>query len=245
MVQVAAGGNLFNYVVIGHGQKTPLLILHGWGRDGREWVRMAEDLHAWSGRTVYVVDLPGFGGSSLPGVADIFAYTETVVALLTYLDIKRIILIGHSLGGRVGIVMGARHHSLVEKLILIDPAGVKIKSLKRVILKSAASFFRFLPTTLRRKTVARFMDEDYRSDPTRRDLYRAVVKDDLTHLLHEITCPTGVVWGERDPLVPLSQTKVYRRELVRPTIRVVWGAGHDPHLTAYDQLKTILEEMTE
>ncbi len=89
------------------------------------------------------------------------------------------------------------------------------------------------------------MDEDYRNSPTLRELYRAVVGTDLQKYLSKIQAKTTVVWGEYDPILPLSLTKIYGKLLPHSTTRVVWGAGHDPHLTHYEQTLRILQESIE
>lgn len=242
MTQVAVGSQIWNFSEIGKEKKSPLLILHGWGRNGNEWMQIARELSNWSKQKIYVLDLPGFGGSSLPRVKDIFEYSELVREFCGYLDIKNAILIGHSLGGRVGIVLASKYPEMIEKLILVDPAGVKPKSIKRVILKVIAKIFAWIPKELRRKMAYLFMDEDYNNSPALRDLYRAIVRDDLREYLPKIKCKTMVVWGEKDPILPLSMTKVYRDKLHDCIVRVVWGAGHDSHLTHPRELIRILEE---
>lgn len=216
----------------------PILILHGWGRNGNEWVQMARELDC----RAYVVDLPGFGGSSLAEVKDIFEYSELVVKFCEYMKIEKIILIGHSLGGRVGIVLASKPPALVEKLILIDPAGVKPKSIKRTILKVMAKVFAWVPLKLRAKVAKLVMDEDYLNTPALRELYRAVVKNDLREYLPKIKCKTWVIWGDKDKILPLSLTDIYKKLLPCPVVRVIWGAGHDPLLTHYLVLKRLLEE---
>lgn len=243
MTQVAVGNQIWNYQEIDSGEGTPILILHGWGRSGNEWIQMARDLSGWSGRKVYVVDLPGFGGSSLPKVRDIYEYSDLLAQFCKYLEIKRAIIIGHSLGGRVGIVLTAKSPTMVEKLILIDPAGVKPRSLKRKILKTFSIMFAWVPGGIRAKMVGRMMDSDYRNSPTLRELYRAVVKHDLRMNLAQIACTTWVIWGEKDEILPLSLTDIYKKLLLHPIIRIIWGAGHDPHLTHYLVLKRLLEEV--
>lgn len=245
MTQVAVDGQIWNYQEIGSGKGAPLLILHGWGRSGNEWVEMTKDLSSWSGRKAYVFDLPGFGGSSLPKVRDIYEYSDLLAQFCKYMEIKRGIIIGHSLGGRVGIVMGAKYSKLVEKLILVNPAGVKPRSIKRVALKTLAQIFGWVPSSIRARLVGGMMDDDYRNSPTLQPLYKAVVATDLTKYLRKIKCQTIVVWGELDPILPLSLTKVYRDNLVNRQIRVVWGVGHDPHLTHYEQTLRILQESVE
>jgi len=254
MTQVAVQGQIWNYEEIRdglHGRPqalsaqagSPLLVLHGWGRSGNEWIEMAKELSACSGRKAYVVDLPGFGGSSLPKVKDIYEYTELVVKFCEYLSIDKVILVGHSLGGRVGIVLGAKHSKLVEQLVLIDPAGVKPNSIKRTIFKTIAIFFAWIPPSLRAKIVARVMDEDYRNSPTTRELYKAIVKDDLRICLPHIKCKTWVIWGEKDKILPLVLVDIYKKLLPYPVVRVIWEAGHDPHLSHPQKLLRVLEEL--
>lgn len=245
MTQIAVGTQIWNYVEVGSGKSAPILILHGWGRSGNEWVGIAKDLSAWSGRKAYVVDLPGFCGSSLPTVLSMAEYSMLVAKFCEYMEIKKAVILGHSLGGRVGILLAALQPNLVEKLILVDPAGVKPRSIKRVVLKNIAKLFGWVPRMWRQKVVGRVMDSDYHNSPALRGLYRIVVGEDLQKYLHIITCPTLVVWGENDPILPLSLTHVYRKKIRDVRIRVVWGAGHDPHLSHPDQTLAILQEASE
>lgn len=242
MTLVAVSNNIINYVCIGTGQGTPILILHGWGRNLNDWTAMASELSLWSNRKVYVVDLPGFGGSSLPRVESIFEYSRLIGDFCKYLNLEKVILIGHSLGGRIGIVLAADYPTLVEKMILVDPAGVKPKSLKRQLWWVVAKIFGWVPASITNKIVIRMMDEDYRNSPPLRLLYKAVVKDDLHKYLRLIKCKTWVIWGEKDKILPLSLIQVYKKLLPYPIPRVIWEAGHDPHITHYTELKRVLEE---
>jgi len=242
MTQVAVQGQVWNYQEIGDGTETPILILHGWGRSLDEWRAIAQELSLEGPRKVYVVDLPGFGGSSMPKVKSIFEYSELVDELCKYLGIKKIIAVGHSLGGRIAIVLASKRPTFVERLILIDPAGVKQKSLKRNILKVGAKLFAWMPRQIREKIVHPLMDEDFRNSPAHQLLYRAIVKDDLRNDLQKITCPTQVVWGENDTVLPVQLTHDYRKNLADARVRIVWGAGHDPHLSDFDQTLSIMKE---
>lgn len=242
MTQVAVRGQIWNMVEIGSGDGVPILILHGWGRSSNEWVEMAKVIGGSTSSKLYVVDLPGFGGSNIPDVKSIFEYSKLVVELCQYLKIPKLRVVGHSLGGRVAIVMAANNPEMVEQIILIDPAGVKQRSVFRSGLKILAKLFSWVPKTIRARVSNKVMDEDYRNNPHLRDLYRAIVKDDLRNQLKKIQCPALVVWGENDPVLPVSLTKIYRRYLPDSTVRIVWGAGHDPHLSHSEQTLDILKE---
>ncbi len=242
MAQVAVDKIVFNYTEYGDGKLTPALFLHGWGRNGTEWYQMARELSAQCNRKIFVVDLPGFGGSSLPKIKDIFEYSELIYKFCKYMGITSVMLIGHSLGGRIGLVLATKYPKFVEKLILIDPAGVKPTSIKRSAMNLISKIFAFVPRSIRSKVVSPLMDEDFRNSPTTGDLYRGVVKDDLRSALPQIKCKTWVIWGEKDKVLPLKLVDVYKKLLTYPTVRIIWGAGHDPHLSHPIVLRRVLEE---
>lgn len=251
MTQIAVKGQIWNYWGIWEGshgrpQGSPLLVLHGWGRSGNEWINMAKELSSWSGRRVYVIDLPGFGGSSLPKVTSLGEYIDLVIQFCHYLKISKVVILCHSLGARVGIMWASgKHKEMVEKLILVDPAGPKEFSLKRTVLSVLSAIFRFVPEKIRRSVITPFLDEDYRRTPELRRLYRVVVAEDLYDKLSQIKIPVKLIWGEQDKIVPIRMVKVYRRYLPDVKVRIVWGANHDPHLTKYEQTLTILQEAVE
>ena len=198
-------------------------------------------LKSWG--EAYVIDLPGFGGSSLPEVKSLDEYTDLVVQFCRYMNIKRVIIMCHSLGARVGIVWASgQEKKMIEKLILVDPAGPKEFSVKRTVLSVLSAIFRFVPEKIRHSVVGPFLDEDYHRTPTLRRLYRVVVAEDLRGRLSQIKCKTWVIWGEKDKIVPISMMDVYKKLLPYPIVRVIWGAGHDPHLSHYLVLKRVLEE---
>lgn len=240
--QWAVAGQVWNGVEIA-GKDSPIVLLHGWGRSSAEWVSFGTELNKVTGRTVYCLDLPGFGGSPLPQVNNMEEYAKLLISWMDYLKLEQIDLVGHSLGGRVGIVLGATNTKRIGKLVLIDSAGVRPWSLKRMLLKGVAKLFAWVPREARRKVTTRLMDEDYRNSPPLRSLYRAVVKSDLRPYLNKIKNETTVIWGERDPLLPLALTKIYQKQIMKVRVRVVWEAGHDPHLSHPREMMRILEEV--
>ncbi len=78
------------------------------------------------GYQVHLIDLPGFGQSDLPpqvwGVED---YQRFVVAYLDDRHLDRVAVLGHSFGGRIGLVLAAEHPERVSKMVLADAAGLR------------------------------------------------------------------------------------------------------------------------
>lgn len=95
----------------------PVLLVHGWGGSGRYWSSLIARLgHRYR---LIVPDLPGVG-RSLPvrraySMADQVAAIE---ALLDHLQLRRVHLVGHSMGGALGMLLAAQRPDLIERLVL-------------------------------------------------------------------------------------------------------------------------------
>jgi len=112
-----------SYVQEGKGDTT-LLFLHGLSSNSDAWSKNIEALK--NKYNCIAIDLPGYGKSSKP-IAD---YTPTFFADVTYqflqkLELKNVVLIGHSMGGQASIKLATNHPEAIEKLILVAPAGLE------------------------------------------------------------------------------------------------------------------------
>jgi len=138
MSQVVIEGILTNYQVFGDGKET-LLILPGWKRSISEWAIVAKSLS--SKYKVVLLDLPGFGATTLPkSTFGVFEYADFVKSFLIKIKIDKCVVLGHSFGGRLGIIL-ATDEKIVDKLILVDAGGIEKKSLyakSMSVLKSVA-----------------------------------------------------------------------------------------------------------
>ena len=124
-MQTVVDGILTHYEILGHG-KQHLLILHGWKRSLTEWLPVASQLG--DQYKVILLDLPGFGQTPRPEkTLSIYDYAEFVKHFLGKLEIKKTTLLGHSFGGRIGIILGAKT-DLLNALILVDSAAIEKKN---------------------------------------------------------------------------------------------------------------------
>src|SRR5688572_6310287 len=108
-----------------NGEGDPVVLLHGWG-GSVDSMRPTAQLLSQSGFKAYVLDLPGFGKSQLPPQAwDVPRYAAFVLDYLDTAGLEKVHLIGHSFGGRISLVMGAEYPDRVNKIVLVDSAGVR------------------------------------------------------------------------------------------------------------------------
>ncbi|MFD6526424.1 alpha/beta fold hydrolase [Isoptericola sp. NPDC060185] len=94
----------------------PLVLLHGGGGDGSTWDPFVAALAQRA--TVVVPDLRGAGRSPAVGAGSVTALRDDVLLLLDDLALDRVVLIGHSLGGLVGLLVAQERPGLVAALVL-------------------------------------------------------------------------------------------------------------------------------
>jgi len=120
-VSTALGPIAAEYLVAGRG--SPVLLLHGTADSAHTW-RWTMPLLA-SAHTLYAPSLPGFGASDKPH----FDYSPArlaafVVSFLDQLGLRRVRVIGHSLGGLIAVHLALGYPERVPALTLIGSAGL-------------------------------------------------------------------------------------------------------------------------
>lgn len=227
---------LVNYEVLGKGKRN-LLILHGWKSSLTDWAEVARRLG--DRYRVWLVDLPGFGGTAKPRDDwGIYEYADFTAKFMQSLGLKKAVVLGHSFGGRVAILLASRYQQLVTGLILVDAAGMEIKGVKAKMYKSITWALRWLPQEWKNKLGSR----DYREAGEMRRMFVKIVNQSLRNELADITTPTLIVWGEKDRELSLGEAQMLHEGIKGSTLRIVWGAGHRPHQEKLEDFMGILAE---
>lgn len=89
------------------GRGEPVVLLHGFCEDSRVWLEFGEDLREEQFRVI-VIDLPGFGESEPAAEPSIDYHAGAVLAVLDELGLARSVLIGHSMGGYIGLAIAEK-----------------------------------------------------------------------------------------------------------------------------------------
>ena len=224
------------YTASGSGQD--VLLLHGWGVDSAvmEPLRkhLAEVCHAVS------VDLPGFGKSDPPKTAwSVYDYADHVEKVIAALDLKNPILLGHSFGGRLSIILGSR--GVASRLILTDAAGILPKRSWKYYVrvysyKAAKKIFSFGPLRPLKDKALRFWiknnpSSDYaQAQGVMRQIFVKVVNEDLQPVLSQIQVSTLLLWGDRDTATPLTDGQLMEKLIPDAGLVVFTDCGHYPFL---------------
>lgn len=216
------------YSYLSKGSKSTLL-LHGWRSDGLIWNDIAMRLNK-DGYSVYAIDLPGFGGSSIPKKAfTVSDYADIVSRFSEKVGIKNFVLVGHSFGGRIAIKLATKESKPVQKLVLVDSAGfVNGKKQKHLFyVKLVRPLFRpkFMQG-IRTRIYQKMGAEDYVATPYLRETFLRVVKEDLSEDLSRIYIPTLLLWGEHDKETPVSFGRKMNTLIQNSRLIILPSAGH-------------------
>ena len=237
---IEINGLKISYQVAGEGET--VVLLHGWGAESNSFTPIFEWLSP--SYRVYALDLPGFGLSEPPLTGwNATDYARCLSAFFDKIGIDKAHLIGHSYGGRISIVMAAEAPENVDKLILVNSAGLKRRNAKyymRVSLSKIGRLLRRCGTfgnnwadTLSERAGS----TDYRNAGTMRATLVKSVKQDLRPLLPKIRASTLLIWGENDKDTPISFGKIMEKEIPDTELVILKDAGHFSYLDQFPQFR--------
>ena len=142
--------------------------------------------------------------------------------------------------GRVAIVLAAQHPDLVDRLALVDCAGLKPKQTLRSqfrirLFKTLRKAVPLVPTlrwreSFRTTLYSHFGSADYKDAGAMRPIFVRVVNQDLRALLPNIQAATLLVWGEKDEDVPVTNGMIMAQEIPDARLEILAGAGHFSYL---------------
>lgn len=247
-MEITINNKKINYEVEGEGK--PVILLHGW-LASLETMKPLQK-HLANCFKVYNVDIIGFGKSDMPDEPmNTNDYGEFLNNFINTLKIENPILIGHSNGGRTILNYAGRNLGKINKIVLIDSAGIKPKRkpsyyFKVYTFKTVKNIVKILPKKfekLREKALSKFGSADYKASPEiLRKTMNIILNEDQRKIMPNINVPTLMIWGDRDTATPLEDAKKMEKVIPNSGIAVLEGAGHFSYLDRLNQCLLILDE---
>lgn len=243
------GGLQINNCVVGEGN--PVIALHGWGGSIQSFWPVAERLSV-GGFQVHLLDMPGFGKSDLPpetwGVMD---YMRFVTAYLDESHIERCSVLGHSFGGRIGLVLAAERPERISRMVLANSAGLRTplsvgQQTRNVLARMVRGSLDTVGLNGWRERLQdvynrRYASADYLSAGPLRDTFLRVIEEDLTSFAGRVQAPTILIWGDQDKDTPLWQGQRLEQLIPDAALIVFNGAGHFSYLERLNDYLRIVE----
>lgn len=226
-----------------------ILLIHGFGADKSTWLWFAQELT--ERYRVIAVDLPGFGDSGRPhGSYDVGTQAERMAAFVDALSIRRLHLVGHSMGGHIAALYAARYPQQVTSLALMANAGIDspqrspfFQRLEEqgdnpLIVESAPQFDQLLdwlfvaPPQLPER-IHQYLAQHAVDDSDHQRLVFDHLRQRYLPLepeLPRISAPTLLLWGDQDRILDVSSIEVMKPLLADVSVAVMKGCGHAPML---------------
>jgi len=237
MLTSFAGSGLFGEL---YGTDRPwVLALHGWRRDHRDFGAVLGS----PGIDAIALDLPGFGSTPAPeqawGSDD---YATAVAAVLEEMT-ERVVVVGHSFGGRVAVCLAASRPERIAGLVLSGaplyrPAGPRPKPRLRFKIARALAAHGMVGEDRLEALRRRYGSSDYRAaSGVMRDVLVRTLAEDYESTIGQLTCPVELVWGDDDTAAPLSVARRLEAELPNAHLVVCPGAGHLTPLSVPGELR--------
>ena len=217
-------------------EKSSILLMHGSGLTHIVW-SLHEQFYASQGFNILSVDLPGHGNSEGPSLKSIEEISDWVKSLMNVLDIKKIIIIGHSQGCLVGIDFASRYPNLINDLVLV--AGSYKMPVNQDLIDYAEAGDE--------KVILLMMKWGYEGskafiggNPVKKIInssreIREVLAVDLNacknyksgkESLEKINCPTLCIFGDLDKMVPLEVGNKMASMIKNSEKKVINNCGH-------------------
>jgi pimeloyl-ACP methyl ester carboxylesterase len=183
------------------------------------------------------VDFPGFGESPAPAAAwGVPDYSRAMAEFLAPLKKgRKLIWVGHSFGGRVGMRLAIDYPDLIDGLFLVGSHGLKRKRGIFETLRMKARIYTFKTLKFLAPLTGQSLDElrakfgspDYRAAGAAfRPTFMKIIVDDLTADIPEIRCPARLVYGANDTETPPEMGERIARLIPGASIAILPGQDH-------------------
>jgi pimeloyl-ACP methyl ester carboxylesterase len=240
-----------HYIEKGEGE--PVILIHGFLYNSYTW---NNNIDALADRfKVYALDLWGFGYSTREPLDYGYPlYADQLLKFMDALNIQKASLVGHSMGGGTCIFFSVQHRERVNKVILVDPAGMpnplpligKIANLPKVgefLLGLKGNFYRKMVLSTTFIYDKGFITDSYFENVTRfhkikgtTEVLLKILRKQFFHTLldeirrlGEIDVSILIIWGRHDKAVPFERGQEMYKILRGSRLEIFEQMGHCPH----------------
>ena len=243
--RVQANGHQVSYLVGGReGDMEPVLYLHGMGGAGK-W----EAFHMAIGTVAHTFApaLPGWTQSTPPdGMDSVQAYADLTLAFLDVVELEKVVLMGHSIGGWMALYLATQHPERVTRLVLADTMGLDLPGSPTADLDDideetfGQKMFAKLGMVATPQAYGFGADwqnvrqgPDFERQWKGRDMVTKLLKGAysdpaLTSAVTAIDVETLLIWGRIDGIVPLAHGETLRRSIPQSQLAVMDEVAHLP-----------------
>jgi pimeloyl-ACP methyl ester carboxylesterase len=213
-------------------KKETILFIHGAG--GSQFVWSCQKNFFEKEFSPVLIELPGHGGSEGDGEDEVAKYAGIVNAFLGAMDLERIFLVGHSMGGAIVQTMALTRPEGIEGIILAG-TGARLRVLPMILdgirnrfEETIRGITRFAysgkaPPEVIERGILELMK--CRPEVLYGD-FRACDQFDLSNEVRRIELPALIICGSEDELTPVKYSQYLQGQIKGSRLEILPGAGH-------------------
>jgi pimeloyl-ACP methyl ester carboxylesterase len=235
------------------GDEPPVAVaLHGWRRTHADFAASLGPAAPEGPLACLAPDLPGFGATPAPPVP--WGSAEYAAAVARLLEEtggptspQPLVVVGHSLGGRIAVRLAAARPDLVSALVLSGAPLVSRAGRRRrppVAFRVARALHRagLVGDERMERARQRRGSADYRAaQGVMRQVLVRLVNENYDDALAAVRCPVELVWGDDDVEAPVETARALEGAIPQARLTVCANAGHLLPISAPDELRAAVE----
>ncbi len=219
------------------GSGPPVVFLHGLWASSGEWSR-AFDLFSPRYR-LYAPDLPGHGQSPARLPWRLREIAALLAAWMRALEIPPATIVGHSMGGALAIILAAAEPQLAQRLVLVNTVGLPIQ---RPFLRALTNAGQGIASHQNLRYTSRYGNPRRLQSLATWQATNEVLTCDLRPDISHLHCPTLIIWGIRDPLLPAQSAVALQRAIPGAELVMLPNVRHHPSRQVPAFFDQILED---
>lgn len=229
--------------------RKPLILIHGAGGDHLSW---PTHLRRLSGYRVYAPDLPGHGKSRGHGLQRIPAYGEKILEWIQGLNLPKVVLAGHSMGGAIALWLAVNHPELMHGLVLMSTGATLPVNLSLIEELATQIGFPTAVDNIMRWSFSPKIEPALVENVKKHMLkmrpsvvagdFRACDRFDIRNELDQVQVPSLVMVGDEDKMTPIRFSEELANSITGAELEVVKSSGH---MIAIEQPEVVSKKVRE
>jgi pimeloyl-ACP methyl ester carboxylesterase len=213
-------------------ERETVLFIHGAGGGQYTWSYQKGFLEKQF--NPIIIELPGHGESEGEGEEEIGRYAEHVLAFLKAMDLQKVFLVGHSMGGVIVQILALTQAEVIKGIVLVGTGarlkvlpvilnGIKNNFEETVRMINQFAYSRKAPSDLIEKGVSMMLQcqpEVLYGD------FLACDRFDLINEVEKIVLPTLLLCGDDDQLTPVKYSQFLHSRIKGSKLEILPNAGH-------------------
>lgn len=225
-----------------------LLFIHGAGQSTATWKYQKNVFGKMPGFNFIAPDLPGRGGSGGQGYRSVYEYKDFVFEFIEAMELGELIIVGHSMGGGVAMLIAIEHPELLRACILVA-TGAKLSVAEQSLLAAKNNYEAFCeisPTRMYAENSPDELKEEFKKGllNTKAEVcYWDLVACNEFNIMddvNKIQTPTLIISADKDILTPQKYGEYLHQKIYGSDFHVISDSGHFPMQEHPYEFNTVL-----